>query len=191
MRVVTKDEFEMKNHQFAQMVRDGEIFVYPTDTIYGIGCDATNHECVKKVREIKQRPDMPFSIIAPSKEWIRDNCEVDSIAEEWIGKLPGPYTLVLKLRNKKAVSRHVNNGLDTIGVRIPDHWISGFVSSLNKPIVTTSANVSGNEFMTSIDDLDSKVHSKLNFVLYEGEKKGKPSQVVMLDAGVIQIKRKH
>ena len=53
-----------------------EVFIYPTDTIYGIGCDATNSELVKQIRKIKQRDKKPLSVIAPSKKWILDNFKV-------------------------------------------------------------------------------------------------------------------
>lgn len=183
MKVITQDEFEMKKSELQKRILDGNVFIYPTDTIYGIGCDATNSDCVKKIREIKKRQEMPFSVIAPSKEWIIENCDVDKVAMEWVDKLPGPYTLILKLKNSDALSKHVNNGKDTIGVRIPNHWISKMVSELNTPVITTSTNLSGKEYMTSMDDLDPEIHSKVDFVLYEGEKQGKPSKIVDLDSG--------
>lgn len=185
MKVITKDELEIDKSYMQKKILDGSIFVYPTDTIYGMGCDATNSECIKKIREIKKRPEMPFSVIAPSKEWIIENCDVDKVAMEWIDKLPGPYTLILRLKNKDAISKHVNMGSDTIGVRIPDHWISNLVSEINKPVITTSTNLSGKEFMTSMDNLDPEIHSRVDFVIYEGEKKGRPSKIVDLDSGSV------
>ena len=74
-----------------------KIYVYPTDTIYGIGCDATNDKLVLKIRSIKKRDEKPFSIIAPSKDWIKNNFEI--IHPEYLDKLPGPYTLVMKPKN--------------------------------------------------------------------------------------------
>ena len=71
-----------------------EIFIYPTDTIYGLGCDATNEKLVKELREIKNRDDKPLSVIAPSVKWIFDNFDVGlELLEKY---LPGPYTLLLK-----------------------------------------------------------------------------------------------
>ncbi len=178
MGMVTADEFRLKKSLFLKKIRDGAVFIHPTDTIYGIGCDATNSEAVEKVRMIKQRPEIPFSVIAPSKKWIYDNCDVKSNAFKWIERLPGPYTLIFTLVNKEAVSKQVNCGLGTIGVRIPKHWFSKAVEELGFPVVSTSANISGEQFMTSMDDLDERI--KVDFVIYEGEKKGRPSKIVSL-----------
>ena len=167
-------------------VREGCLFIHPTDTIYGIGCDATNFDAVKKVREVKGRSERPFSVIAPSKEWIKENCVV---SEKWLGKLPGPYTLILKLKNKSCIAKNVNMGLKTLGVRLPDHWINMDIKELNVPIVTTSANKTGGNFMTSADDLDDGIKSKTEFMIYEGEKHGRPSKIVDLTEGEKVIKR--
>lgn len=187
MRVLTKDEFLLDKAKFIKEIRDGAKFIHPTDTIYGIGCSVLNSEAVNQVREMKQRRFMPFSILVPSKEWIRENCEVDKKAEEWINKLPGPYTLILTLKNKDAVVPEVNNSLRTVGVRIPDHWFSEFVADLGFPIITTSANVVGEEFMTTLDNVDERIKSMTDFIVYEGEKKGSPSTIVDLSKKDPQI----
>ena len=161
-------------------VDQGGIFIHPTDTIYGIGCDATNSEAVKKIREMKVCYDRPFSVMVPNKTWIRKNCIVEEQVIEWITKLPGSYTLILKLKNKNAIAKEVNNGMDTIGVRIIDHWFQKACETLGKPIVTTSANLVGNEFMISLENLDPKIKGKTDFIIYEGEKQGKPSTIVNL-----------
>ncbi len=180
MHTISKDEFNVEKEIFFTKIREGSLFIHPTDTIYGIGCDATNHDAVYKVRESKQRYESPFSVIAPSKEWIRENCEVNERVEEWLGKLPGPYTLILKLKNKGAIAPNVNMNMSTIGVRIPDHWFSGIVSEIGVPTITTSANVTQQNFMTSEEDLDPSLISKIEFMVYEGDKKGRPSKLVDL-----------
>lgn len=189
MRIVTKDEFKLNKEEFAAKVEDGEIFIYPTDTIYGIGCDATNERAVLKLRNIKRQHDRPLSIIAPSIEWIRKNCIVNKEVEEWLKKLPGPYTLVLKLKNKDAIAKSVND-TGSIGVRIPDHHINKFVSFLGFPIITTSANISGKSFMTSIDDLDPEIRSRIDFFIDEEDIQGRPSTIIFLDKEKIEIKKR-
>ena len=66
MKVYTKEEAEINFKDIAQAIEEGALFIYPTDTIYGIGCNALDEEAVNKLREVKQRMDDPFSIIAPS-----------------------------------------------------------------------------------------------------------------------------
>ena len=180
MRVLSKEEFEQEKDIIRTSLKENSpIFVYPTDTIYGIGCNALSKEAVGKIRKAKERIKNPFSVIAPSKEWIKENCIVNKNAEEWIAKLPGPYTLVLKIK-KKCVAENVAPGLKSLGVRIPNHWFSNFVHEIGIPIVTTSANKAQQDFMTSLEDLDSDIACKVDFVIYEGEKKGKPSRIIDL-----------
>lgn len=180
MRVLSKEEFEDEKDVIITSLKESSpIFIYPTDTIYGIGCNALNKEAVEKVREAKQRNTNPFSVIAPSRKWINENCILNENGREWIKKLPGPYTLILRTK-KKCVAENVAPGVNSLGIRIPDHWFSNFVAEIKIPIVTTSANKSNEDFMTSLGDLDPEIKNKVNFIIYEGEKKGSPSKIVDL-----------
>lgn len=190
MQIITKDEYNLKKEKFLEKIRQGAVFIYPTDTIYGIGANALNRESVRKIRKAKNRYKMPFSVIAPSKEWIKENCEVNKNIEKWLKKLPGPYTLILKLKNKDAVEKEVNKRLKTLGVRIPKHWTSSIAKELQIPIITTSANVAGKEFMTSLEELDSKIKNKTDFMINEGEIKGHPSTIVDLTKKDLKIKER-
>jgi len=180
----------MNKQEFFEKIVNGAVFVYPTDTIYGLGCNAQIAESVKKIRELKQRPDQPFSVIVPDKEWIYDNCDIGSEGPAHIEKLPGPYTLIFRLLNKDAVAKEVIPDVENIGVRIPDHWFTKISTMLDLPIVTTSANVSGDNYMTSIDDLDDRIKNHVDFIIYEEEKHGRPSEVVNLAGQEVEILRK-
>jgi len=181
MEVLTKEEVELRKQELAEKIFKGAIFIHPTDTIYGLGCNALLSEAVKKIRELKGMRERPFSVIAPSKTWIEVNCVVSEKAAKWLEKLPGPYTLILPLKNQKAVAREVNNGVGTLGVRIPKHWISEFVSFLGFPVITTSVNKAGASFMTSLEDLDHDIKSHVDFIIYDGELFGKPSTIIHLE----------
>lgn len=185
-RVINREEFELNKEYLLTQIKKGAVFIYPTDTIYGIGCNALNPVAVLKLRRIKKRPKRPFSVIVPSKKWIRDNCDNSAIGK-WIKKLPGPYTLILKLKNMDAVAKEVNSGLSTLGVRIPDHWFSKVVKELNLPIITTSANISGEDFMISLDDLSLEIKAKIDLIIYEGEKTAMPSQIIDLTKQRVKI----
>ena len=187
MQNISKEEFETEKVIFFDKIEKGSLFVHPTDTIYGIGCNAADHDAVYRIREAKERYTSPFSVIAPSKGWIRQNCEVNEKVEEWLDKLPGPYTLILKLKNKGAIAPNVNMDRDTLGVRIPDHWFSKVVKELGIPIVTTSANITKSDFMTSEEDLDPNIAGKMEFMVYEGEKHGKPSKLIDLTKEEIDV----
>jgi len=178
MRTYTKSEVKVEKFRVHNKIHSGQIFVYPTDTIYGIGCNALDDNAVKKIRDIKQIGDRPIGVIAPNKEWIYENCVVPKEAEEWINKLPGPFTLVLKLKNKNALSRHVNPRDDSVSVRMPKHWTLKLFSELGVPIITPPANVKGKNFMTSLENLDNELKRISHFAIYEGEKQGLPSRII-------------
>lgn len=177
MEVITKNEFLEKKRKYLERMRE-EVFIYPTDTIYGIGCDATNVEAVRKIRIIKKRFESPFSIIVPNKKWIFDNCEVNAEAEIQLNKLPGPYTIILPLKNRDAVSEDVDLSTNTIGIRMPDHWIQEVVRSLEVPIVTTSANEHGKDFLTDIENITDHLRKSVDFAIDIGPIEGKPSTII-------------
>ncbi|MEK6900477.1 MAG: L-threonylcarbamoyladenylate synthase [Nanoarchaeota archaeon] len=186
MEILNKTELGLRYAEVLERISQGAVFIYPTDTIYGIGCNAADKKAVEKIRILKEQPRNPFSIIAPSKGWIIENCVMTKEAKIWMDKLPGPYTIVLKLKHKKAIAENVNLGKDTIGVRIPDHWFSKIVSELGFPIVTTSANIAGTAHMTSLENLDESIKEDVDFIIYEGEKKGRPSTIVNLVEGKVK-----
>jgi len=174
MRIVNKEEFTLYQQEMLEYLQEGKLFVYPTDTIYGIGCDATNAEAVAKVRVAKSRPNNPFSVIAPSKEWIVQHCDV---TEEQLAQLPGPVTIVAKLYNPHVIAHNVS-GNQSIGVRIPDHWMSDVIKAFGKPIITTSVNKQGEEYAKEIDGIHSEIKGKIHIAISEGELIGRPSRIV-------------
>lgn len=190
MRVLSKEEFELEKEELFEEIINGALFIYPTDTIYGIGCDATNNDAVNRLRALKIRYNRPFSVIAPSKKWIEENCVVGEKEQAWLKKLPGSYTLIMKLKNKDAIAPETNNRLGTLGIRIPQHWFSKIVAELETPIVTTSANFVGEDYMTSLDNLNEKIKTKMKFIIYEGEKKGHPSSIVDLTKEDLDIRKR-
>lgn len=119
-------------------IREGSVFLYPTDTQYGIGCNATMSKSVRRIRMIKYTGH-PFSVIAPSIEWIYKNMVV--VRPDYIEKFPGPYTFIMKMKNRP-VCREVSEK-KTLGVRIPNHPFTRLVQEAGVPFVTTSANMSG------------------------------------------------
>ncbi len=183
MEVLTQSEVQMRMHELLTRVRDGEVFIHPTDTIYGLGCNAQSQAAVRKIRKLKERPDAPFSILVPGKGWILEHCEVPSEMGSWLEKLPGPYTLIVRLKHAKAIAAGINPANGTVGVRLPEHWFAGFIERLGVPIVTTSVNRAGRRFMTSLEDIDIDIRNGVRFAVYEGEKRGRPSKIVDLTEG--------
>lgn len=180
MKVYDASEYENAREEILESIEGGAVFIYPTDTIYGIGCDATQTGSVMRIRKLKQRPGQPFSVMAPSVEWIMENCEVSGRASEELKRLPGPYTLVLYLKNRDAVSKAVNMGSGTLGVRIPAHWSRNIAKALQRPVVTTSVNRSGEPHMDSADGLDEAFRQGTDFMIDEGMLRNSPSMIIDL-----------
>ncbi len=175
-----------ERQQLTDMVSSGAVIIHPTDTIYGLGCNALKKKPVERIRKIKKRPKLPFSVIAPSKKWIRDNCELSKEARAFVReKLPGPYTIIVKLKNKKAVSPAVIPGLNTLGVRLPDHWLTKIVAKAGVPFVTTSVNRHGDKHMTSDKTADPAIVKQADYLIYEGAKQGKPSRVMDFTRNIV------
>lgn len=186
MEILTKTELRLRLDEFLEKISDGAVFIYPTDTIYGIGCNALNKKSVEKIRKLKIRESSPFSVWVPSPEWIEKNCVLDQKSREAVGQFPGPVTLILKIKDKKSLADNVIPGIKNLGVRIPDHWFSKVVEKLSLPIITTSANKTGRPFMTSIENLDPEIKEKVEFMIYEGPKEGKPSKIINLMEGGVE-----
>lgn len=180
MKILTKEEFLENKEFYLKEIKKGKIFIYPTDTIYGIGCIATNPESILKIRDIKKRDKKPLSIIIPNKKWIEENCEILG-NKKYINKLPGPYTFIVKIKNGNVISKkEVIGDLDTIGVRIPNNWFSEFLCNNNIAFITTSVNISGEPPLTNISNLKDDIKERVDYIINEGVLGGKPSRVIDL-----------
>ncbi len=161
---------------FIEDIKNGAIFIYPTDTIYGLGCDAGNSESVGLIKKIKYRDkDKPLSIIAPSKEWIKKHCIVDEkLLEKY---LPGPYTLILKKKDKNFLKNVSSN--DSLGIRIPDCEFSDYVHEAEVPFITTSVNLANEPFAIKISDIAHDILDSVDIIIGVGKLDGRPSTLVI------------
>lgn len=179
MKIVTKEEYLNKREIVVRQIAQGALFIFPSDTTYRLGCDATNPHAVKKLRKLK-KTNVPFSVIAPSRRWIRECCHVEDHHEDSLELLPGRYVFIMGLKKKNSIARDTNNGLPTIGVRMPRNWTQEVATLLGRPLVTTSANIAGKSYMTNLENLDPNVKKEIDFCLYEGEIRGSTISVVDL-----------
>lgn len=152
-----------------------KILVYPTDTVYGLGCNAENQVLVERIYAIKGREKKkPLSVIAPGKKWILEHCVV---SEEIIDKyLPGKYTLILKKKDKKFLAL-VSAG-PTLGVRIPATRIGRLVEQAKVPFVATSANPAGARPPKMLSELHEEIKQAADIVIDGGTLPGIPSTLV-------------
>ena len=128
----------------ADLIDQGEIIIYPTDTMYGFGVDATNHQAIQCLNLLKNR-EQPYSIIVSSFEMLKKYSAPSNDQLKILKNiLPGPFTIILN-KIESNLSKLISLNLNTIGIRIPKHQFPlNLTKLLNRPIVTTSVNFHNN-----------------------------------------------
>ncbi|MEK6830481.1 MAG: L-threonylcarbamoyladenylate synthase [Nanoarchaeota archaeon] len=166
----------MTKENLKKQILGGKIFIYPTDTIYGLGCNALIKESVNKIKKVKKRDfNKPLSVIAPSLKWIKKYCVVSKLNLKKY--FPGPYTIILKKKNPKFLS-HVNHG-NTLGVRIPNHEFTKKIQKTGAPFITTSVNLSSKPSIKKISEVPEDIKNKVDFIIDYGLLSGKPSTLII------------
>lgn len=151
-------------------LKKGGVIIYPTDTVYGIGCDVTNKRAVERIYRIKKRREnKPMSFICADFKDIGIFANMTNEQFRLMKKnLPGPFTFVLK-SSSRAPKNMVEKKRRTIGVRIPDNKVClEVVKELGSPITTTSANVSGAEVVIDLAKLSKEFINKFDLVVDAG-----------------------
>jgi len=175
----------------AATLRRGGIICYPTDTMYGIGCDIFNQKAVKRIHQLKRRPKhKPFSFMCPDLKHISDYAHVSNTAYRCMRKcLPGPYTFVLA--GTKLVPKIMLTKQKTVGIRVPDNAIClALLAAVGHPILTTSA-VGGEdeEPPTHAWEVQERFGDQVDLYLDGGPVFPDPSTVVSLIDGPPEILR--
>ncbi|OEU59270.1 MAG: threonylcarbamoyl-AMP synthase [Desulfuromonadales bacterium C00003094] len=176
--------------QVVECLKQGGVIAYPTDTIYGLGCDIFNKKGVKKIYQIKQRdPRKPFSFICADLSDVSNYAQVSNFAFKIMKRyLPGPYTFVLEA--SRVVPDVLTTKQKTVGIRIPDNPIAlSIVRELGHPIVTTSANVTGSESLCDPAVIEQQVGKQLDLVIDGGTLLGEESTVISLIDDKVEIFR--
>jgi L-threonylcarbamoyladenylate synthase len=179
---------DLERVELAKAIRTGKIIVYPTDTLYGIGCNALKKESVEKIIEAKGRdPSKPLSVIAPSIQWIAENTKITSDYLKFVNDLfPGPYTVILKAKIKIP---YVVSKDGKIGVRIPKNEFCDFIRSQAVPFITTSLNVSETEPVFYIKEIPTRILAVTDYAVDAGEVSGHPSRVFDISGKGLEILR--
>jgi tRNA threonylcarbamoyl adenosine modification protein (Sua5/YciO/YrdC/YwlC family) len=175
---------DINKKELINRIKQGDIFIYPTDTVYGLGCNALKQGSVQLLREIKKRDGGPLSVIAPNKQWITKNFEV--LNKNFIKKLPGPYTYILKIK-KRAVARNVNPGIKTLGIRLPDHKFIDLVKKAGVPVISTGVNFSGLKEAREISQIPNKILNSVDFVIDAGYLHNYPSTLIDLTSEIPKL----
>lgn len=168
----------------ANALKEGKMILYPTDTVWGIGCDATSEEAVKRVFELKKRQDSKSLVILVSdmdmlSRYVRD---IPPMAEQLIEVNDVPMTIIYPGALSLAPSAIAEDG--SVAIRIP---MNGFcvemIRRFGKPIVSTSANISGEPTATTFEMISEAILNGVDYVVdskCDIESTGRPSQIIKL-----------
>ncbi len=170
-----------KIEQVAEILRNGGVIAYPTDTIYGIGCDINNKKAIQRIYQIKQRPkNQPFSFICSDLKNISQYAKVSNYAYKTMRRLlPGPYTFILEGSNE--VPKMMLTKRKTAGIRVPDHPICiSLIQALGNPIISTSAATPDGELLREPWLIEAQYGKLLDAVIDGGPVPGEPSSVISL-----------
>lgn len=168
------------------VVQQGGIILYPTDTIWGLGCDATNTEAVKKIYALKQRDEAKSVIVLLDTDnklagYVQD---VPDIAYELIEYAEHPLTLVMP--GAKNLSPAVINADGTVGIRVAKHpFCQQLIQRLRKPLVSTSANISGQPSPPNFSQISPEIIAGVDYVVdfeQQDTTPKRPSTIMRLDA---------
>ncbi len=175
-------------------MREGGVILYPTDTIWGIGCDATNEDAVRRVYEIKQRQDSKAMLVLVDSSvkvdfYVRD---VPEVAWDLIDLADKPLTIIYSGARNLAANLLAEDG--SVGIRVTNEEFSRrLCQQFRKAIVSTSANISGQPSPQNFSEISEEVKSAVDYIVgYRQEEMSnpKPSSIIKLDkGGVIKIIR--
>ncbi|MDS0282498.1 L-threonylcarbamoyladenylate synthase [Halomicroarcula sp. S3CR25-11] len=162
----------------AAAIGDGDLVVYPTETVYGLAADAADPDAVERVFEAKGRSrDKPVSMAVPDVETALAYTRPTEREERFMRDfLPGPVTLVVERREQ--VPDALTGGRPKVGIRIPDHPVALELLADAGPVTATSANVSGNPSATTVAELD-EITDRVAVVLDAGETDGGTGSTVV------------
>lgn len=182
-------------NQALETLKNGGLILYPTDTIWGIGCDATNPDAVEKVFALKGRDLSKSMLVLLHNEnqlasYVR---EIPEVAYELIDTFDRPLTIIYSEAKNLAPNAIAQDG--TIGIRIVEHpFCQQLLQRFKKPIISTSANISGQPSAATFDQIDDLIKENVDYIVKFGQRDntpGQPSIIMKLDpSGKFEFLRK-
>ena len=160
------------------VLADGGVIIYPTDTVYGLGANIFNNKAVRRVFKIKQRNLLkPLSILVSNTDAIDVVAKISRYQKDTLDKyLPGPYTFILN--KTPVVPRVVTSGLTHVGVRVPENEIACKLAGIF-PITTTSANLSDGEVLSTPDEILEQLGCEVDLVIDVGSLESKNASTIV------------
>ncbi|MBK0368856.1 L-threonylcarbamoyladenylate synthase [Flavobacterium agrisoli] len=166
-----------------EVIKEGGIILYPTDTVWGIGCDATNAEAIKKIYALKQREETKSMIVLMNGERMMYNVfkDIPEVAWQILDLADKPTTLILD--NPRNVAPNIIAEDKTLGIRlVKEPFCYKLMERMKKPLVSTSANISGQPTPIGFKDINPEIIKGVDYVVNWNQDKigGKPSTIIKL-----------
>ena len=177
-----------------EVLQNGGIILYPTDTVWGIGCDASNEKAVTKIYELKKRAETKSMIVLVNGEKLMHNTfkEIPEVAWQIIDLSEKPTTLVLDKPQNIALNLVAED--NTLAVRlVKETFCYKLIEKLKKPLVSTSANISGNATPNTYSEISNEIKNGVDYIvnLSREKKCGNPSTIIKIGLdNVVKIIRK-
>jgi L-threonylcarbamoyladenylate synthase len=170
-------------HNAYEAIKNGGIILYPTDTVWGIGCDATNPEAVKKIYELKQREETKSMIVLVNGDRMIYNVfnDIPEVAWQIIELTDKPTTLILD--NPRNVAKNLVAEDNTLGVRlVKEPFCYKLMERMKRPLVSTSANISGMPTPSSFKEIDHHILDGVDYIvnLHHEKIAAKPSTIIKI-----------
>ena len=187
---IKKQEIE----EAAEEIKKGNLVIFPTETVYGIGANALDENAVKKIFEAKGRAqDNPLIVHVANIDMVKTIVEhIGTLEQKLIEKFwPGPLTIIMKRKSDKVIPNIVTANLDTVGIRMPSNLLAKeLIEKAGVPIAAPSANVSGKPSGTNIEDIKEEFEGKVSYILDGGSTDiGLESTVIKVENDKIDILR--
>ena len=175
----------------AQSVRSGDVVAVPTDTVYGLACDPCSDSAVEKLFRLKNREKKPVPVLCSSPGVARRLVDLSPAANRLAeGHWPGALTIVAPIKRGNGLSRLLDQGSGTLGVRVPaSEFCISLASEVGGAVTGTSANVSGVASSRSAAEVVQSLGSKLTLVVDGGTLSAKESTVVKVTDGAVEVLR--
>ena len=172
-----------------EVLKKGGVIVYPTDTLYGFGCDAKNEQAINTINTIKNRSG-PMSVIAPSKYAVETWLKLPRSDKKDVLKKLGGATTVIAPVKKNIVSKNIYGHNQTLGIRIPIHpFCQKLSQNYSNPITTTSVNRNKQGPLTNPDEIIKEFSQEIQLIIEDGIIAGVASTVYLFEKNKWKVLR--
>ena len=175
--------------ELIEVLNKGEVAVLPSDTVYGLFADATNIDSIHKIDEIKHSNKPHLIVVSNIQMLEKYTDEINDLQRKIIDKY-WPNTLTILFKKNNLISDELTKGSEYIGIRMPNNeFLLNLINKINKPLISSSANITNEKVITNISMLDDRLKSKIDYIYDAGTLSDIASTIVKVEDNRIIILR--